>query len=136
MVMASTTRARRAGVERSNHWSRLQRASMVLPPYRCDMHAHRMVALCRRQPFLAYWFQLLDWVCQGKNVAGIQAWGVLQTWISIELVASFDNRSHLLKSWEKTHTLRDHDSRSAWPKKPRDHAHSHSRSARELPAFF
>src|SRR5215468_11085184 len=91
MVMASSTRARRAGVERSNHWGRLQRASMVLPPSRCDMNAHRIVALCRRQPFLAYEFQLSDWVCQGKipigggkNVAGIQAWAVLHTWIERE----------------------------------------------------
>src|SRR5262245_43190614 len=76
MVRASSTRARRAGVEQSNHWSRLQRASMVLPPDRCDIHAHRMVALCRRQPFLAYGFQLSDWVCQGKiPVGGGKKWG-------------------------------------------------------------
>ena len=34
------------------------------------MNAHRMVALCRRQPFLAYGFQLSDWVCQGKIPVG------------------------------------------------------------------
>jgi len=50
------------------------------------MNAHRIVALYRRQHVLAYWFQLSDRVCQGKipargekNVAGIQAWVVLQT---------------------------------------------------------
>ena len=34
------------------------------------MNAHRIVALCRRQHFLAYWFQLSDWVCQGKIPVG------------------------------------------------------------------
>jgi hypothetical protein len=53
---------------------------MILPPYRCDMNAHGMVAVCRRQQVLAYGFQLLDWRYQGKipaqgekNMAGIKA---------------------------------------------------------------
>src|SRR5262249_48529629 len=37
MLMASSTRVQRAGVEGKNLWSRLDIASMVLPPYRCDM---------------------------------------------------------------------------------------------------
>src|SRR5205823_11818217 len=53
---------------------------MVLPPYRCEHGCHMLVALRRRQRFLAYWFQLSDWGWQvkipargEKNVAGIKA---------------------------------------------------------------
>src|SRR5256884_2887651 len=80
MVLASSTRVRRASVEWRNLCSSLDVASMVLPPYRCEQACHVIVALCRRQRFLAYRFQLADWGWQvkipdrgGKNVAGIKA---------------------------------------------------------------
>src|SRR4029453_9894882 len=54
----------------------------------------------------------------------------------MEMVASFENRSHLSKSWEKTDTCAVSSYGTHGPKKRSDHAHSRPIRCHGVPPFF